>query len=199
MSSYLLSSQGLPTEVKSEQSYFSSDECAFEIMKNADRIDEIACTMSVVKKEVLLMTNPISRTIRRDWNIVSAKMYVFGLKRDHRALIEEDLTELHHQIDELYKIASMGMFSDVDTSWLNMLRIEVKIISAQSSSWLRAMKIWDVCVARLLTAERMGLIDRKQRKNILYPVTMAYLGFKNTAMRGKGQNVREVVVQSSLI
>ncbi|ABM39598.1 hypothetical protein Pnap_4316 (plasmid) [Polaromonas naphthalenivorans CJ2] len=168
-------------------------------MKNADRIEEIACNMAVVKKEVLFLTHPVSRTIRRDWNIVSAKMYVFGLKRDYRVLIQEDLAELHHQIDELYKVASMGLFSDVDTSWLNMLRVEVKIISANSSSWLRAMKTWDACVARLLTAERLGIIDRKQRKHILYPVTKAYIGFKNTAMRGKAQNARELVEEGSLM
>lgn len=170
-----------------------------EVMKNADRIDEIACTMSVVSKEVLLMTSPISRTIRRDWNIVSAKMYVFGLKRDHRALMEEDLKELHHQINELYVTASMGMFSDLDVSWLDLLRIEVKIISAQSSSLLRAMKIWDACVARLLTAERMGIIDKKTRRNILFPATTAYLGFKKTVMRSKTHKERGQVEKSSLL
>lgn len=196
--SFLLTSPN-DQQPKPEQSYFTTVEASLTKLKNADRIDEIVSTLAVSSREELFITQPIARLLRRDWNIVSAKMYVFSLKPDYRALIRADLNEFHYQVNELYKLCSIDTFSDVDTSWLSRLTFEVKIISPLSSSWLRGLKTWDACFARLLTAERLGFIDRKQRIKMLQPVSTAYYGFKTTAMKGQARNSLEMIEEGELM
>lgn len=162
-------------------------------LKNANRIDEIRCEMGISYRQEIFITNPIARTMRRDWNIVSAKMYVFGLDAQYKGQIKDDLDELHDQVEALLKIVSIDTFSDVDTSWLMQLPLQIKVISPLSWSWLGALKTWDICTARLLTAERLGFIDRKQRMKMLHPVSVAYLGFKSRAMKSNTKSSSEMV------
>ena len=183
---------------QAEQTYVTSVDPKLTTLKNGNRIDEIISAMRVETTEQFL-THPVARTVRRDWNIVSAKMYVFCLREDYKVLIAKDLDEFQSQVKELLKIASIDVFSDVDTSWLQRIDLDITIVNPMGSAWLRALKTWDVCVARILSAERVGFIDRQKRIQMLRPATMAYLGFKSTAMKGKKQSLRDLVEESELM
>ena len=54
-------------------------------------------------------------------------------------------------------------------------------------------------VAKLLTAERNGLIDKPKRQAMLSAVNMAYVGFKGTAMKLSMKTTKEMLEESHLV
>lgn len=183
---------------KVEQSYFAELDPRLTTLKNADRIDEIVSSL-VFQRQETFAAGPIARTTRRDWNIVSAKMFVFSRNANYRALIEADLAEFQYQVSELYKMASIGTFNDVDTSWLQKITLDLKIVSPMSASWLRAMKVWDTCTARLLSAEREGTLDKPMKRRMMHPVVISYIGFKRRAMKSKSLSMLDMMVDDELL
>lgn len=168
-------------------------------LKNERRIDEIESRMLVDDTEVLLLSSGAVRTLKRDWNIVCSKMYVFGLDSRYKAKILEDLTELHWQVDDLATVTDAELFSNQDLSWLTPVCLNLKVVSPQAASLLRAIRRWDLCVARLLTAERNLLIDYPKRLGILEAVERTYIGFKKTAMKLGTASTSEMLLKEKLI
>jgi hypothetical protein len=172
---------------------------ATQSLKNVSRIDEIESRMSVEEIEVMLLSSWAIRTLKRDWNIVCSKMYVFGLDSRYKARIVEDLNELHWQVDDLATVTDAELFSSQDLSWLTPVCITLKVVSPQAASLLRAVRRWDLCMAKLLTAERTTLINKAKREGMLLGVNMAYLGFKGTAMKRAMGSTREMLQEENLI
>lgn len=168
-------------------------------LKNANRIDEIQCRLRVIASNVLFLSGSTARTVRRDWNIVCSKMFVFGLNSAYQKRIQDDLTELHWQISDLSEITGTDLFTIQDLTWLAPVHIEMRIISPMASSLLRALQSWDLSVAKLLTAERNGLIDKPKRQAMLSAVNMAYVGFKGTAMKLSMKTTKEMLEESHLV
>lgn len=168
-------------------------------LKNSNRIDDILCRMSVEATEVVFLSSWAARTMRRDWNIICSKMYVFGLNPSYKARIQEDLTELHWQVSDLADVTGTDLFAVQDLTWLAPTIMELRIVNPHASSLLRAIRSLDLSMARLLTAERNALIDKEKRQAMLSGVNMAYIGFKGTAMKVPMKSTSEMLQESNLI
>lgn len=195
----LLTSPAAQPNPNESQPIATAQEFYTPVMKNAARLEDIAARMAVDSQQPIFQTQSISRIIRRDWNIVCAKMFVFGLKRDYRKKIEEDLNELHWQVADLAEVTDIGLFSEQDTSWLSPVTVSLRIVCPQGASWLRAMHAWDNSDAKLMTAVKAGLITKEKRFAMMAAVQMAYVGFKGTAMRKPLKNTSEMLEEAQLI
>lgn len=195
----LLTSSAAQPQTPESRAITTVQEFHTPAMKNADRLEDIAARMSVDSQQTVFQTSSVSRVIRRDWNIVCAKMFVFGLKRDYRKKIEEDLNELHWQVADLAEVTDIGLFSEQDASWLSPVTVSLRIVCPQGASWLRAMHAWDNSDAKLITAVKAGLITKEKRFAMMAAVQMAYVGFKGTAMRKPLKTSSEMLEEAQLI
>jgi hypothetical protein len=166
-------------------------------LKNQDRIDEIRSRM-ISRKTMSLRTSFCSRHMRRDFNIASAKMYVYSLNRQYKAKINEALVDLHWQISMLAVDPTLITFGPMDVSWLTAGTFNFMMVSSESASMFRALRKVDDIVARLYTAERDGLITREQRREIVAPVNLAYNGFKQVAMKLQNKSIEDLLSESHL-
>jgi hypothetical protein len=150
-------------------------------LKNDHRIQEIDSSMEA-NTQVTLLSSTMSRIMRKDWNIVCAKMYVFSLDRAIGHKINDALNALHWQVSDLVESPTVSIFKYSDTSWLKPEDFELRVVSAEAASWLRAICKIDDCVAKLLTAQHEGHIDKQIRVRALAAVSLAYTNFKFIAM-----------------
>lgn len=150
-------------------------------IKNQRRIDEVRARM-VVDSKITILTSTMSRIMRKDWNIVSTKMYVHTLNPQIKVRVNDALSELNWEVADLNESAEFSLFKNLDHTWLAPEHFLVKILSPESASWLRAVQSIDLCIAKMLTAEKQGLIVKKQRLDALAGVNLAYTAFKYSAM-----------------
>ncbi len=151
-------------------------------MKNEDRIAKLRAKLRA-ESTITMRTSPISRVLRRDWNIVSAKLFLNSIDADYQQQIRRDLDELHWQVDDLLEQLKVMPIGKLDTSWMVPRQLDVKVIHPLTASWLRAFRNFDRCFEILINAERSQLITRKQRFAFSAPVQLAYFSFKATAMK----------------
>lgn len=151
------------------------------VVKNQSRIDEVRARMAT-SEDAIITTSTMSRIIRKDWNIVTTKLYISCLKSPLRGKIQESLAELHWEVEDLSSNPAVTMFQNLDSSWLQEIPFSLKIVSPEAASWFRAIKTIDRCIAKMMTAERAGLLEKKQRLAALAGVNMAYTAFKYMAM-----------------
>jgi hypothetical protein len=150
-------------------------------MKNENRIASLRTKLRA-QATITMRTSPISRVLRRDWNIVSANLFLNCLYGDYQNEIRNDLAELHWMVDDLKHELSVLPIGSLDTSWMVPRRLDVQVIHPLTASWLRAFRNFDKCFEILINAERSNLITRKQRFAFTAPVQIAYLIFKAKAM-----------------
>ena len=150
-------------------------------VKNQLRIDEIRARM-VTERRITILTSTMSRIMRKDWNIVSTKMYVHTLDPKLKTKVSNALAELSWEVADLNEGAEFSLFKNLDHSWLAPEVFMIKIVSPESASWLRAIQNIDLCIAKMLSAEKQGLIEKKQRLAALAGVNLAYTAFKYAAM-----------------
>jgi hypothetical protein len=150
-------------------------------IKNQRRIDEVRARM-VVESKITILTSTMSRIMRKDWNIVSTKMYVHTLNPSIKMRVTEALAELNWEVADLQESATLSLFKNLDHSWLAQENFLVKVLSPESASWLRAVQSIDICIAKMMTAEKQGLLEKKQRLAALAGVNLAYTAFKYSAM-----------------
>lgn len=166
-------------------------------LKNQDRITEIRSRM-LARQSVTLRTSYCSRHLRRDFNIASAKMYVYSLNRKYRQKIAEALSDLHWQISIVDADTTLLPYGDLDVSWLQSGSYDLVMVSAESASMFRALRRVDNLVARLHAAERSGFITREQRREIIAPINMAYVAFKQVSMKLSNKSIEELLSESNL-
>lgn len=166
-------------------------------LKNQDRIAEIRSRM-LAHQTVTLRTSYCSRHMRRDFNIASAKMYVYSLDRQYREKIVEALSDLHWQISILAADPALLTFGELDVSWLTAGTFDFVMVSPESASMFRALRKVDDLVARLFSAERQNLITREQRQALLSPINLAYVGFKQVAMKLSAKSIDGLLSEANL-
>lgn len=161
--------------------------------KNAMRIEEINMRMSA-HREVTMRASPMARVMRRDWNILSAKLYVNARDARYARRIKDDLSEMAWVISDIAEQVRTMPFREADATWLRPRKMHLQIIHPMTASWLRAMVEMDEAFSTLICAERAGLIDRKRRHQLLLPSQLAYMGFKATAMKIQLRTAEELMV-----
>lgn len=151
-------------------------------LKNTHRIQQINTRISAFK-DVTMWTSPMARLMRRDWNILSAKLYINAKDSEYASRIKEDLAEMAWVISDLADQVRIMPLLEVSTSWLRPRKMSVQIIHPMTASWLRCMIELDETFMRLICAEKAELIQRKRRHQLMLPCQLAYMGFKATSMK----------------
>lgn len=150
-------------------------------MKNEHRLTKLRASLRADAK-IVMRTSPIARVMRRDWNIVSAKLFLNALDPNYQAQIKRDLDELHWQVDDLWDQLKLLPTAGFDATWMHPRQLSLQVVHPLTASWLRAFRKFDECFGALLVAEKGTLITRRQRFAFLAPVQLAYFSFKATAM-----------------
>lgn len=164
-----------------EQIEMSSDPLVVQ-MKNSDRLERIRASMTA-RADLIFHTSPVSRVMRRDWNIVSAKLFLNALDERLRQRIADDLVELVWQSTDLLESLQTNIRLDKqDMIWMRPRKIELQVVHPLAAQWLRCMRTIDSCYLIMINAEKSGIITRKHRWAMMGPTQMAYMGFKSSAM-----------------
>lgn len=164
-------------------STYAEDSAELTVLKNADRMAELRTPLRATIT-VAFDASPIARVMRRDWNLVSAKLYIHALNKAYRDQIEEDAMEMNWQIDDTYDdVSTMPWFGKIDKAWLHTREMQIDVVHPIAATWLRSMVKMDEIYASLICAEKSGLITLKKRRAIVLPCQISYLAFKATALK----------------
>lgn len=151
-------------------------------LKNGNRLAEIRSRMYTIHKATLL-TSFCARNVRRDFNIASAKMYVFALDRAYKLLIEQAISDLHYELTML--TATVMPYSHFVVEHLTPVSYNMLVVSPESASMIRALTKVDRLMSKLYEAEFRNVITRAQRHQMMLPFMMVYTNFKRVAMKIK--------------
>lgn len=166
-------------------------------MKNEHRLTNLRASLRA-EATIMMKTSPISRVMRRDWNIVSAKLFLNALEPAYQSQIKRDLDELHWQVDDLWDQVKHLPSSGIDSSWMVPRQLTLQVVHPLTASWLRGFRKFDDCFSALLVAEKGTLITRRQRFAFLAPVQLAYFSFKATAMKLPLKTTDELLSEAGL-
>ena len=148
-------------------------------LKNGARLEAIRCVMSATA-EMTLFTPIARRHLRRDFNIASAKMYVYGLNKAYKTEIVEALSGLEFAIELLEM--DVAIWSERPNP-LTPCTFKMLLISPQSVRMMRVMSKLDKCMLGVYAAYLDGTIDKARKSEVLRPFHLAYLNFKRVAMK----------------
>lgn len=166
-------------------------------MKNEHRLTNLRASLRA-EATIMMKTSPISRVMRRDWNIVSAKLFLNALEPAYQSQIKRDLDELHWQVDDLWDQVKHLPSSGIDSAWMVPRQLTLQVVHPLTASWLRGFRKFDDCFSALLLAEKGTLITRRQRFAFLAPVQLAYFSFKATAMKLPLKTTDELLSEAGL-
>lgn len=172
----------LDTEAELDAQLDQSNDPLIVQMKNENRIANLRASLRA-SVTITMQTSPLSRVMRRDWNIVSAKLFLNAIDQAYQQQIKHDLDELHWQTDDLLEQLQLFPAEKLDASWMVPRQLSLQVVHPLTASWLRAFRKFDKSIAILINAERAELITRRQRFSFLAPVQLAYFSFKATAMK----------------
>jgi hypothetical protein len=189
-------SQLLAAETLNAEIDLSTDPLVVQ-MKNTDRLERIRTSM-LARADLIFQTSPVSRVMRRDWNIVSAKLFLNSLSPQIRQRISDDLVELVWQSTDLLDSLQTLRKPDDENLWMRPRKLQLQVIHPLAAQWLRCMRNIDSCYLIMINAEKSGVITRKHRWAMLGPTQMAYMGFKASAMNLPLRAAKELLEEIGL-
>lgn len=164
-------------------------------LKYDARIREIRPRM-VATQQIELSTSVASRHLRRDFNIASAKMYVFARDTGYREKLNAALGDVTFEISMLKD--DIAAFSHMYTDLLKPQRYDMLFISAEGAKMFRILKAADSLFAHLYAAEFAGLITKEERMEKTRPFWLTYSVFKRVAMKLASKSVDEMLAELQL-
>jgi len=190
--------QSLRTDLALDAVVDSSTDPLVVELKGSERLAKLKLDL-MVQTTTLFKTSPVSRVMRRDWNIVTVKMFFNTMDPRMMARIRDDLTELQWQAADLLDSLKSIPMSKVEPMWMRPRSIEVQVISPLAGQLLRTMKIIDQCYLIMINAEKAEIITRKRRWAMMAPVQLAYLGFKTAAMNLPLKSTTELLESAQVV
>lgn len=169
---------------------------AMVTLKNADRLNALRTRMRA-SVDVTFEASPVARVMRRDWNLVSRKLYMNARDHLYYKKIESDLVEMCWQMDDVADQIRAMPYQRLDRSWLRPRRMRVDIVHPMTAAWLRSMVKLDEVFALLVCAEKSGMITRRKRQAIMLPCQLAYMVFKATSMKLEFKFEDEMLIESN--
>lgn len=161
-------------------------------MRDIERIERIH-TPTEARIQATLYTAPLCRVVRKDFNIVTTKMFLarsqktldlsMALRELERASIEAELASEPH--DNHYDVA------------LPPVAFDVRIVSPFANRYWRCISRLDAVNYLLLRAETKAALRRKQRMEIVRPCLTLLHEVKRIALdlperAGRMQETREL-------
>ena len=166
-------------------------------LKNGNLMDTLRTSLRA-EATVTYQTSPVARIVRRDWNIVSAKLFVSALDHDYAKKIRADVSDMTWQMQDVLDVARTLPIPDLDTSWMRPRELRLQIVHPLAAQWLRAFTLLDQAYAILINAELDERITPEMRWQIIAPAQMAYMGFKATAMRLPLKSTAELLEEAGI-
>lgn len=166
-------------------------------MKNAHRLERIRASMKA-SASLVLVASPVARILRRDWNLVSAKLFLNCLDSEYAKLVREDAAEMTWQMSDLLDMAKTIPLTGVDQSWMRPRQLNLQIVHPIAAQWLRAFTRYDQAYTILINAQKSGRITPKRRWAYTFPCQMAYMGFKARAMKLPLKSTAELLEEAGL-
>ena len=180
------------TIIGATQPYERRGQIPLETMKHQERLAAIRTRLKA-SLQVNLKTSVCARHIRRDFNIASAKMYVFCLNRKFAREVANALEDMDFSLALL--ASDTAKYAYVSTECLASNKYDLDIVSPESAQMMRTLRTADAYLSKLYAAELTGVIDKVTRREIMKPFWMSYAAFKRIAMQIKGKSIEEMLAE----
>ena len=141
-------------------------------MRDADRIERILAPTEA-RIRLTLYTAPLCRAIRKDYNIVSTKMY---LARGEKTIqLSKALRELERAAVEAELASERYRSADYAEIKFSPSAFDVRVVSPFANRYQRSISRIDAVNHLLMLAETKGLMTRSERLDIINPpITLIY-------------------------
>jgi len=146
-------------------------------LRDLERIERIR-TGAEARVRVTLYTPGIARVVRKDFNIVSAKMFLAradkamaisaALRALERSCVQAELAAEYHRADYGVELAPQ--------------RYELRIVSPFANRYYRSIMRLDAVNTLLVAAETRGVIERRTRTKIVRPCLGLLFELKRIAL-----------------
>jgi hypothetical protein len=163
-----------------------------ETVKHGDRVIAIRSRLRA-SAQITLKTSVCARNIRRDFNIASAKMYVFGLDRSFAWRLQNALNDMEWEASMLE--ADVAIYSHIPTDQLIPNVYSLDIVSAESAQMMRILRKADAYLAKLYAAQLLGFLEREKRHEVMKPFWMSYSAFKAVAMKIETKSLDQMMAE----
>lgn len=167
-------------------------------LKNSDRLDSLRVNLRATTS-VVFTASPVARILRRDWNLVCAKLFLNALDPEYAKKIQENVIELSWQTQDLSETVGAMPFGELDLSWMRPRKLELQIIHPLAGRWLHAFQRYDEAFSILINAQKAGKLTPKQRWSLTSSCQLSYIGFKAIAMKLPLKTATELLEQESMI
>lgn len=139
------------------------------VLKNVEKIEEIGSRMES-RIEVLTQSWQICRNLRRDFNLISSKVYKISRAKESRNKILDLLMEVALQAADLESRSSQ--FTEAGEPQTRL--VPLRIVSAEASMLFNSMKQADRCYGRLNWARTQMQLTERQMEEIVEGYEIAY-------------------------
>lgn len=152
-------------------------------LKNLGKITAITSRMGC-EIQANLASWQVSRTIRRDFYLVTATLYKRSADSSFRRQVQELLLEMVLQAENLASYCR-NLESNPDTS---CQRFPLRLVSAEASQLYRAFKQADASLGKLNYALTSGALSREQFSHYSVNFDLAYGDFKKYVIGAQQSN-----------
>lgn len=132
------------------KNYFDTD----LLVRNVDRIEGIN-TRYEERLTATFRSWQICRTMRRDFNFLSSKLFIVCLTKKHKARINQLLMNIH---DEAYSLETLMLKHELPTH-LPSKAIDFRIVSSECRLLFDSFMLADKAVAKMSESDLRELID----------------------------------------
>lgn len=146
-------------------------------LRDTERIERI-CAPIEARVRLVLRTASLCRTVRKDFNIVTTKMFLargakvaalsFALRELERACVEAEL-------------AAETFRANYEVEFLPQA-FELRIVSPSANRYVRSITRLDAANGVLIAAETRGAIERRLRHKIVRPCLALLFAVKRLAL-----------------
>jgi hypothetical protein len=150
------------------------------VVKNVARLAAVQARM-----ELLTVAHfhafQICRSVRRDFNLISAKMYMRSSKKELRAQIQELLLEVQIEAENL-KAESLAFGASPEP---DIRTVELRLVSAESAVFFKSLMLADEVIGRLNFACKNQVITTDNIEMRIAPFYRAYTDLKLFVVGGQ--------------
>lgn len=157
------------------------------VLKNVRRVEEIRTKLEV-NINAVFFTWQVCRPVRRDFHLVTSKLYIKSLKPELRSQIGALCDEFVLQT-EFLKSECAQYVLNYD---LGATHVPLRIVNRDAALIYKTFKDVDEIMARLQCAQTDLLISREKANEIVRPVFEAFSSIKSYALQNNTRTAAEL-------
>lgn len=157
------------------------------VLKNVRRVEEIRTKLEV-NIDAVFLTWQVCRPIRRDFHLVTSKLYIKSLKPECRSQIADLCNEFVLQTEFLKAECTQYVLNYDQGATL----VPLRIVNRDAGLIYKTFKDVDDVMARLQCAQTDLLISRDQANEMVRPVFEAFSSIKSYALQNNTRTAAEL-------